>query len=60
MPRFYVSGIIQIEVSAKNAEEAGRKALARAESLMKSPSLNIGIEVETAEPVPDFQPDEEE
>lgn len=50
MPRYYVSGIIQIEVVAKNEVEAGEKALARAQQLMKqSPTLNIGIEIETTE-----------
>lgn len=53
MPRFYVSGIIQIEVWAKDAGEAGRKAHDRAVNLMRrSPSLNIGMEEETAEPAP--------
>lgn len=51
MPRYFVSGVIQIEVIAKDAEQAGRRAEARARTLMRSPTLNIGIEADTAEPV---------
>lgn len=44
MPRYYIAGIIQIEVTAANATDAVEKAFARQDTLMKSPSLNICVD----------------
>lgn len=48
--KFYVSGVIQIEVYADDEESALQRAEERARNLEKrSPSLVIGIDADTVE-----------